>query len=90
MREQSSLNKKTPAEKLLKPKFMVAIKLESEPKIFCPIVKRAIDELDCGDMILFSLDMSPERFVLVEIRVVPNYKKICQNCENNPYKEELR
>ena len=87
MREQSSLNKKTPGEKLLKPKFMVAIKLES---VFCPIVRRAIDELDCGDMILLSLDMSPERFVLAEIRAVPNYKKICQNCENNPYKEELR
>lgn len=57
-------------------------------KMMCPLYHREILEIICTDVILAAEDLHPERFVPEEIRIISNWKTICQNCQNNPYNEE--
>ena len=62
--------------------------VKRKEKITCPLSHREILEIVCADAIRAAEDLHPERFVSEEIRAVPNWKTVCRNCPNNPYKEE--
>ena len=53
--------------------------------VFCPALKQEIGDLNCEDAANVAEGFHPERFAPAEIRAVPGWKEICQNCANNPY-----
>lgn len=60
------------------------MKSERPREIFCPLLKRKLDEQLCADAAFVAEDFHPERFVPEEIRTVPNWKDVCRDCENSP------
>ena len=51
--------------------------------IKCPLVNREISLGDCMDAAFFSEGIQPERFAPKELREVPNFKEICNDCPNH-------
>lgn len=56
-------------------------------KVWCPVLKSEIGDMNCDDAANVAESFHPERFAPKEIRAVPNWKEICRSCKNNPYNE---
>ena len=54
-------------------------------KVFCPIIRREIGDLNCDDISNVVDGGHPKRFAPKEIRATQNWEEICRNCPNNGY-----
>ena len=52
-------------------------------KVYCPLVKRMIDEVLCDEVSYVAEGQHPKRFLPEEFKIA-DYEAICYNCENHP------
>ena len=53
-------------------------------KVWCPLISKEIDLLDCEDTSTAAEGMQPERFALKAIRETDNWCKKCLECDKHP------
>jgi len=61
------------------------LKTIREEKIYCPLLKKEINEDVCEDATNVVDGGHPERFAPKEIVALPDWKETCRTCPNNPY-----
>ena len=54
-----------------------------EKTVMCPILKKKIDDAICYDIHMNAEGLAPDWTVSEEVRLVPEYEKICMACENH-------